>query len=73
MNVCYMCGKLGHHIKDCKVKDVRPQGQFAQGGQVAQGSQAQPKGGQGQHNNRLYALHTRQEVEETLNVVTSML
>ena len=46
----------------------------AQGGQArAKGGQAQPKGAQVQRNNRFYALHGRQEVEETLDVVTDML
>ncbi|XP_055824371.1 uncharacterized protein LOC129892861 [Solanum dulcamara] len=62
LNVCYRCSKLGHHAKECKGKYFHPQGQVTQGGQV------QPKGGQ--HNNRFYALHGRQEVEETPDVVT---
>lgn len=83
MNVYYRCGKPGHHLRDCRVRDPNPEGQGAPKGKVApnaQGGQAQVKGGQAQarggqapRNNRFYALHGRQEVEETPDVVTGML
>ena len=75
-NVCYRCGKPSHHSRDCRVKDPNLQVQGAPKGQVApnaQGGQAQVKGGQAPRNNRFYALHGRQEVEETPDVVTDML
>ncbi|XP_055822076.1 uncharacterized protein LOC129890572 [Solanum dulcamara] len=65
LNVCYRYGKMSYHAKDCKSKDVQPQGQVAQGGQV------QAKGGQ--RINRFYALHGNYEVEEMCDVVTSIL
>src|SRR5688572_21980714 len=76
MGVCYRCGKPGHHIRDCRVKDPNPQAQGAPKGQAApivQGGQGQPRGGQAPRNNRFYALHGRQEVEDTPDVVTGML
>ena len=75
-NVCYRCGKPGHQIRDCRVKDENLQVQGAPKGQVApnaQGGQAQAKGGRAPRNNRFYALHGRQEDEETPDVVTDML
>ena len=58
------------------MKDPNAQAQGAPKGKAApnvQGGQVQPRGGQAPRNNRLYALHGRQEVEETPNVVTGML
>src|SRR5688572_17238643 len=77
-DVCYRCGKPGHHSKDCRVKDVHPQGQVAPRGQVAQNAQGgqgqgQARGGQAPKNNRFYALHGRQEYEDVPDVVTGML
>src|SRR5688572_26991763 len=63
-NACFQCGKPGHQAKDCSGGGNRPQGQVALGGQ-AQGG--------GQRTNRFYALHGRQEVESTPDVVTGML
>ncbi|XP_055824864.1 uncharacterized protein LOC129893369 [Solanum dulcamara] len=71
LNVCYRCGKTGHNSKQYKVKYSYPQGQVTHGGQVQQGGQNQPKGGQ--PNNQLYAFYSRQEMEETPNVVTGIL
>ena len=79
-DVCYQCAKPGHHSKDYRVKDVRPQGQVAPRGPIAQNAQGgqvqgqgQAKGGQTPKNNRFYALHGRQEYEDVPNVVTGML
>ena len=79
-DVCYRCGRPGHHSEDCRVKDVRPQGQVAPRGQVApnaQGGQGQvqgqARGGQAPKNNRFYDLHGRQEYEDVPDVVTGML
>ena len=38
-NVCFKCGKPGHHARDCRSGSVKPQGQGAQGGQVQGGGQ----------------------------------
>ncbi|XP_055822043.1 uncharacterized protein LOC129890530 [Solanum dulcamara] len=65
LNVYYQYGKMGHHAKKCKVKYGHPQSQ------VAQDAQLQPKGVQ--RNNRFYALHGRQEVNTTPDVVIGML
>ena len=51
LGVCYRCGKPGHHIRDCRVRDPNPQVQGAPNGQVspnAKGGQAQPRGVQDQ-------------------------
>ena len=45
MDACFRCVKLGHYVRECRGKNVRPQGQVVQGGQVAQGAQTQQKGG----------------------------
>ena len=42
-NVCFRCGKLGHHVKECRVKNIRLQGQVGQRALHAQGSLEQPK------------------------------
>jgi hypothetical protein len=75
-DACYRCGKPSHMARDCRVKDPNPQAQGAPKGKVApnvQGGQGQPRGSQAPRNNRFYALHGRQEVEEDPNVVTGIL
>lgn len=71
---CFACGQLGHKISNCpkardKGKGVRPQGKAAQTGQKSQGVQQDGA----PRNNRFYALHGSQEVEDEPNVVMGML
>ncbi|XP_055825507.1 uncharacterized protein LOC129894036 [Solanum dulcamara] len=66
MGACFGCGKMGHKIPKCpnKGREGRPQGQATQGGQAQQGD--------GQRQNRFYALHATQDVDETLDVVMGL-
>ena len=75
-DVCYKCCKAGHFARDCRGREVLPQGQAAPRGQVApnaQGGQGQAKGGQASKNNRFYALHGCQEYEDVPDIVTGTL
>ncbi|XP_055814576.1 uncharacterized protein LOC129884277 [Solanum dulcamara] len=67
MGTCFGYGKMGHKISECpnKEREGRPQGQATQGGQAQQGG--------GQCQNRFYVLQVRQDVEESLDMVTGML
>lgn len=61
---------MGHRLFECpscanKGRDGCPQGQATQGRQVQQGG--------GQHPNRFYALHDRQDVEESTDMVMGIL
>ncbi|XP_055826372.1 uncharacterized protein LOC129894743 [Solanum dulcamara] len=71
LDAWYQCGKMGHMRSDCPLVANKGGDGYSIGGQVKQGAQAQPKGGQ--RKNCFYALHARKEVDESRYVVTSML
>ncbi|XP_055826368.1 uncharacterized protein LOC129894738 [Solanum dulcamara] len=67
IGACFSCGKMGHKISECpkKGREEHPQGQTTQDGQNSQGGSPRQ--------NRFYAFQARQEVEESLDMVTGTL
>ncbi|XP_015068921.1 uncharacterized protein LOC107013551 [Solanum pennellii] len=75
---CYKCGKEVHFMIECpknKQGGGNP-GNIAQSSLVSPLDKAAPRGatsGTGEEANRLYAFNSRQEKEESLDIVTGMI